>query len=111
MTLTPLQTFGIIVAVALGSLLTRALPFWLFLDKKQPPAVIVYLGKVLPPAVIGMLVVYCLKSVTWTTAPFGLPELIGIACVAGLHVWKRQPLLSIGAGSLVYIALVQWVFI
>ena len=99
MTLTPLQTLGIILAVAAGTQLTRWLPFWLFPEKKQPPAVVAYLGKVLPPAMMGLLVVYCLRSISWLSAPHGAPELIAIAAVAGLHLWKRNVLLSI-AGAL-----------
>ena len=79
MTLTPLQTLGIILAVAAGTQLTRWLPFWLFPEKKQPPAVVAYLGKVLPPAMMGLLVVYCLRSISWLPAPHGAPELIAIA--------------------------------
>lgn len=69
-----------------------------------------YLGKVLPPAVIGMLVIYCLKSVNVLAAPFGLPELIAVAAVILLHVWKRNNLLSIGAGTVLYMFLIQVVF-
>lgn len=69
MTLTPLETLGIILAVAAGTQLTRWLPFWLFPEKREPPAVVTYLGRVLPPAMMGLLVVYCLKSVNWLAAP------------------------------------------
>ena len=99
MTLTPLQTLGIILAVAAGTQLTRWLPFWLFPEKKQPPAVVAYLGKVLPPAMMGLLVVYCLRSISWLSVPHGAPELIAIAAVAGLHLWKRNVLLSIAGGT------------
>ena len=71
---------------------------------------ILYLGKVLPCAVMGMLVVYCLKDVAFLQAPFGLPELIGIVVVALLHLWKRNSLLSIGVGTVAYMLLVQFVF-
>lgn len=110
MTLTPLQTLGIILAVAAGTQLTRWLPFWLFPEKKQPPAVVAYLGKVLPPAMMGLLVVYCLRSVDVSAPPHGLPELIAIAVTAGLHLWKRNTLISIGAGTVVYMLLVQLIF-
>ena len=100
MTLTPLQTLGIILAVAAGTQLTRWLPFWLFPEKKQPPAVVAYLGKVLPPAMMGLL-----------SAPHGAPELIAIAAVAGLHLWKRNVLLSIAGGTVLYMVLVQAVFV
>lgn len=110
MTLTPLQTLGIILAVAAGTQLTRWLPFWLFPEKKQPPAVVAYLGKVLPPAMMGLLVVYCLRNVSIVEAPHGLPELISIAVLAALHLWKRNVLLSIGVGTALYMVLVQVVF-
>ena len=119
MTLTPLQTLGIILAGAAGTQLTRWLPFWLFPEKKQPPAVVAYLGKVLPPAMMGLLVVYCLRSISWLSAPHGAPELIAIAAVAGLHLWKRNVLLSIAGGTVLsiaggtvlYMVLVQAVFV
>ena len=111
MTLTPLQTLGIILAVAAGTQLTRWLPFWLFPEKKQPPAVVAYLGKVLPPAMMGLLVVYCLRSISWLSAPHGAPELIAIAAVAGLHLWKRNVLPSIAGGTVLYMVLVQAVFV
>ena len=69
-----------------------------------------YLGKVLTPAVIGMLVVYCLKSTPVMTAPHGIPELISVVVTAGLHVWKKNNLLSIGAGTVLYMVLIQFVF-
>ena len=103
MTLTPLQTLGIILAVAAGTQLTRWLPFWLFPEKN--------LGKVLPSAMMGLLVVYCLRSVSWLSVPHGAPELIAIAAVAGLHLWKRNVLLSIAGGTVLYMVLVQAVFV
>lgn len=110
MTLTPLQTLAIIAAVAAGTQLTRWLPFCLFPENRQPPAVVLYLGRVLPPAMMGLLVVYCLKNVTWTAAPHGLPELLAIAAVALVHVWKGNVLLSIAGGTVLYMVLVQVVF-
>lgn len=110
MHLTSLQTLGIILAVAAGTQLTRWLPFWLFPENRQPPAVIVYLGRVLPPAMMGLLVVYCLKDVSWLSAPHGAPELLAIAAVVGLHTWKRNVLLSIAGGTALYMLLVQAVF-
>ena len=111
MTLTPLQTLAIIVAVAAGTQLTRWLPFCLFPENRQPPAVVLYLGRVLPPAMMGLLVVYCLKDVAWTAAPHGLPELLAIAAVALVHVWKGNVLLSIAGGTVLYMVLVQAVFV
>ncbi len=77
---------------ALASVLTRALPFLLLSEKKPTPPMVRYLGNVLPAAVFGMLVVYCLKDVAWLAAPHGLPELLGVAVTAGLHVWRRRAL-------------------
>lgn len=101
-----LITIGIIAAV---TLLTRALPFVLFPDGRRTPPVILYLGRVLPYAIIGMLIVYCLKDVQLATAPHGLPELIGVAGVAGLYLWRRNTLLAIGGGTVLYMLLVQFV--
>ncbi len=100
----------IIVLVAFTTLATRAIPFLLFPSGKKIPKAVEYLGKVLPPAVIGMLVVYCFKSVDLFSAPFGLPELISGVVVVILHVWKRNNLLSIGIGTVLYMVLVQTVF-
>lgn len=101
----------IILLVALTTLATRAIPFILFPEGKKIPKAVQYLGKVLPPAVIGMLVVYCFKSVDITSTPFGLPELIAGLVVVVLHVWKRNNLLSIGVGTILYMVLVQYVFV
>lgn len=97
-------------AVALGTLLTRFLPFLLFPAGKPTPKYIQYLGKALPPAVFGLLVVYCLKDVRLLAGNHGLPEFLSIAAVAVLHIWKRQMLLSIAGGTLCYMLLVQLVF-
>ena len=102
--------FFMLVIIMLVTMATRFLPFLLFGGKKQPPKVITYLGKVLPCAIMGMLVVYCLKDVCPLAYPYGIPELLGIALVALLHVWKRNSLLSIGAGTVFYMLLVQLVF-
>lgn len=88
----------------------RALPFLLFPGNKKTPSYILYLGKVLPYAIIGMLVVYCFKAVFLIRAPFGLPELIAGVAVVVLHVWKRNTLISIGSGTLLYMFLVQAIF-
>lgn len=101
----------IIVLVALTTLATRAIPFIIFPQGKKIPKAVEYLGKVLPPAVIGMLVVYCLKSVNPLSFPFGLPELIAGAVVVILHVWRRNNLLSIGTGTILYMFLIQYVFV
>ena len=110
MFLTPVQTIVMILAVAAGTQLTRWLPFLLFPENKEPPAIVTYLGRVLPAATMGLLVVYCLKGVSWTSAPHGIPELISVAVVAVLHRWKGNVLLSIAGGTVLYMVLVQMVF-
>lgn len=110
MVLTPLQTIGIILAVAAGTQITRWLPFWLFPEDKKPPAWVMDLGKVLPAATMGLLVVYCLKGVTWTAPPHGVPELLAILAVAALHRRKGNVLLSIAGGTVLYMVLVQVIF-
>ena len=99
-----------IAAVALGTMLTRFLPFLLFPAGKPTPRYVQYLGKALPGAVFGLLVVYCLKNVSLLSGSHGLPELIAILVVAGLHLWKRRMLLSIAGGTICYMLLVQLVF-
>lgn len=110
MHLTSIQTLVTILAVAAGAQLTRWMPFLLFPEHRQPPAVILYLGKVLPPAMMGLLVVYCLKGISWTAAPHGLPEVLAITAILVLHRWKGNVLLSIGGGTAVYMFLVQVIF-
>ena len=100
---------AILVAVMSAvTVLLRALPFLVF--RKKVPAYVTYLGRVLPPAIIGMLVIYCLKDTTVTAAPFGAPELIAGALVVILQAWKRSALLSILSGTAVYMLLIQLVF-
>ena len=94
-----------IAVVALGTMLTRFLPFLLFPAGKPTPRYVQYLGKALPGAVFGLLVVYCLKNVSLLSGSHGLPELIAILVVAGLHLWKRQMLLSIAGGTICYMLL------
>lgn len=101
---------AMIAVIALVTAALRFLPFLIFGEKRQTPPLITYLGQVLPYAIMGMLVVYCLKGVTLTAAPFGIPEAVGCAVVALLHIWKRNTLLSIGAGTVCYMLLVQFVF-
>lgn len=108
MTLT--QQIIIIGMVILGTVLTRFLPFLIFPAGKPTPKYIQYLGTVLPSAVFGLLVVYCLKDVSLFAGSHGIPEMISIAAVIGLHIWKRQMLLSIAGGTLCYMLLVQFVF-
>ena len=100
----------LIAVTALVTIGLRFLPFLIFGENRKTPAAIAYLGQVLPYAIMGMLVVYCLKDMRLTAAPFGIPEVIGCALVAILHIWKRNTLLSIGAGTVCYMLLVQLVF-
>ena len=111
MTMTFLEAVVTVGAVVLGTMVTRFLPFLLFPASKPTPKYILYLGRVLPCAVIGLLVVYCLKDVSVSAFPFGLPELICIAAVVLLHLWKKNMLLSIAAGTVLYMVLVQLVFV
>lgn len=104
------HSFWIIAVSAAVTLLLRALPFLIFGGKQRIPSVIIYLGNALPFAVMGMLVVYCLKDVPILSAPHGLPELIAGGLTAGLYVWKRNTLLSILCGTACYMVLVQLVF-
>ena len=105
------QLFLFFALVSLGTIITRVLPFVLFPENKKIPKYIEYLSDVLPYTIIGMLVVYCLKDISFTVHPYAIPELISIAVIAILHLWKRNTLLSIGIGSLLYIVLVQLVFV
>lgn len=108
MTLTQqMITVGVIV---LGTMVTRFLPFLLFPAGKPTPKYIQYLGKVLPSAVFGLLIIYCLKGVSILGGSHGIPELISILLVVVLHLWKRQMLLSIAGGTICYMLLVQLVF-
>ena len=100
----------LVAVVSLVTMLLRFLPFLLFGFQKKTPGFSGYIGRVLPYAIMGMLVVYCLKGVSLTTGPFGLPELIAVAVVAGVHLWRRSTLLSIISGTVIYMVLIQWVF-
>ena len=104
------QQIAIIGIVVFGTMLTRFLPFLVFGRKKEAPKYIQYLGKVLPAAVFGLLVVYCLKDVNLFTGSHGIPEAIAILVVVLLHVWKRQMLLSIAGGTVCYMVLLQVFF-
>nr|WP_288723346.1 branched-chain amino acid transporter permease [uncultured Sellimonas sp.] len=99
-----------ILMVVVGTMATRFLPFLLFPAGKPTPKYIQYLGKVLPAAVFGLLVIYCLKDVSIFSGSHGLPELIAIVVVIALHCWKRQMLLSIAGGAVCYMLLVQLLF-
>ncbi|MCQ5130061.1 branched-chain amino acid transporter permease [Butyricicoccus faecihominis] len=105
----PQQMITIAMCV-LGTMATRFLPFLVFSPQKPTPRYIQYLGRALPAAVFGMLVVYCLKNISLFTGSHGLPELLAIALVVALHLWKRQMLISIAGGTIFYMLLVQYVF-
>ena len=99
-----------IAMCVLGTVLMRFLPFVIFSPKRPTPKYIQYLGKMLPGAIFSMLIIYCLRNVSLFSGSHGLPELIALAVVTALHLWKRNVLLSIGAGTVVYMLLVQLVF-
>lgn len=107
----PYNSLAIIFVVSVCTLLTRALPFMIFGGKRQVPKVVRYLGKVLPPAIMAILVVYCMKSVDFLSGTHGLPEIIASLVVVVLHLWKKNTLLSIGMGTVCYMIMVQGVFI
>lgn len=104
------QSLLIIIVVAITTFSTRVIPFLCFPKGKEIPKAVQYLGKVLTPAVIGMLVVYCLKNTSVLAKPHGIPELVCVLIVAGLHIWKRNNLLSIGVGTVLYMVFIQCVF-
>lgn len=98
-----------VIVMASAVMITRFLPFALF-QGRPTPRYVQYLGTVLPSAVFGLLVVYCLRDVSLLTGNHGVPEAIGIVVTATLHVWKRQMLVSIAGGTLAYMFLVQTFF-
>ena len=111
MTLTTGQALTIVVMVVLGTQITRFLPFLLFRDHRSNHPYIQYIGKVLPYASIGLLVIYCLKDIQLLATPHGIPEALSILAIVLLHSWKKSTLLSIGAGTVLYMVLVQFVFV
>lgn len=108
--MTLVQQIITISMVVLGTMLTRFLPFLVFPAGKPTPKYVQFLGRALPSAVFGMLVIYCLKNVDLLAGSHGIPELISIVLVVILHLWKRQMLLSIAAGTACYMCLVQFLF-
>lgn len=108
--MTTIQKIITIFAVVIGTMLTRFLPFLIFPEGKKPPKTITYLGTVLPYAVIGLLVVYCLKDAVFSSF-HGLPELCAIVFIFLLHKWKKNTLLSIAGGTVLYMVLVQNIFL
>lgn len=109
--MTSLQTAVMIAAVAVGTMLTRFLPFFVFSGKKPVPKYVEYLGKALTGAALGLLVIYGFKNVNVLAGTHGLPELISLVVIVALHVWKRNMLLSIAAGTGLYMLLVNFVFV
>lgn len=105
------QLFIFFGVVTLGTVLTRALPFLLFPENKEIPKYVKYLADILPYTIIGMLVVYCLKNISFTQSPHAVPEILSILLITILHIWKKNTLLSIGGGALFYMILVQYIFI
>ena len=100
----------LLIAIASGiTFLIRAFPFLVF-KKRQMPAFLKEIADKLPPAIIAVLVIYCLKNVNLMQGSHGIPELLSLAAVAALHLWKRQMLLSIAGGTVFYMALVQRIF-
>lgn len=105
-----LSVLSMILVIALVTAALRFLPFVIFGGGRKVPQFVSYLGRVLPYSIMAMLVVYCLKGISFIKAPFGIPELISVVLVVVLHVWKRNTLFSIVGGTVCYMVLVQLVF-
>lgn len=108
---TTVHSLLIVAVMAVFTALTRFLPFLAFPEGRKRPKVITYLGTVLPYALIGMLVVYCFKSVSVFAYPYCIPELLAVVLVTVLHIWKRNTLISVFGGVIFYMVLVQCVFV
>ena len=108
--MTKLQQILTIAICVAGTMTTRFLPFIVFSSKRPTPKYVQYLGKALPAAIFGMLVVYCLKNVSFVSGSHGIPEAIAIVVTVGLHLYKRQMLLSVAGGTICYMLLIQLVF-
>ncbi len=104
------QALLIVATASVGTFITRAVPFALFGGKKGMPSSVRYLGYILPPAIIAILVIYCIKNTIPFHLPDGLAELISIAVVVLLHRWKSNVLLSIAGGTFAYMMLIRFVF-
>lgn len=111
MPLSPLQAIAVIATVVAVTVCCRALPFLVFRDDRPVSGLVVYLGRILPFAIISILVIYCLRNTRFIAAPFGAPEIIAVVLAAAIHVWKRNNLLSIGISTAVYMFLLQVVFV
>ncbi|WP_396128220.1 branched-chain amino acid transporter permease [Clostridium sp.] len=110
MSMSLIQRVIMICMVILGTVITRFLPFFIFTSDKPTPKYVQYLGKMLPSAALGMLVIYCLKDVSLFRGNHAIPELISIMVIILLHFWKRQMLISIAGGTILYMILVQLIF-
>ena len=106
-----LHAAAMVAVISLVTIALRFLPFWIFGESRKTPPWLAYLGQVLPFAIMGMLVVYCLKDISFLSSPYGIPQLLSCAVVAALHVWKRSTLLSIAGGTACYMLLIQFVFV
>ena len=109
--MTPTAAILSIAVMSVCTFLTRVLPFLLFDRGDSPPKLVLYLGRVLPPAVIAMLSVYCLKGISFASPVGWAPHLISVAVVVALHLWKHNNLLSIFGGTILYMVLIQVVFV
>ena len=105
-----IYTFSMILLIAAVTAVLRFAPFFIFNGEKPVPKFVNYLGRVLPYSIMAMLVVYCLKGISFAKAPFGLPEIISAAVVTVLHIWKRNTLFSIICGTICYMVLIQFIF-
>ena len=105
-----LHTLSMILVIAAVTAVLRFAPFFIFSGDQPVPEFINYLGRVLPYSIMAMLVVYCLKGISFAKAPFGLPEIISVILVAVLHIWRRNTLFSIICGTICYMLLIQFVF-
>lgn len=104
-----MKSVAIVAVTALVTMFTRFLPFAVF-GKRPLPRVVVYLGRVLPPAIMAALVVYCLKGLDFTAYPYGMAEILSVAATAGMHLWRRNSLQSIAVGTACYMVLIRTAF-
>lgn len=109
--ITAMDSLTIILVVALCTFVTRALPFLVFKHADELPHRIVYLGRVLPMAIMFCLIVYCLRDTAFFLYPYGIPQLLGVAFVVILHIWKRNNMISIIGGTIAYMIMVQFIFV
>ena len=108
--MTDIHAMLIILVIGLATLLTRILPVLIFGRGEKVPGYIVYLGKVVPYTAMGLLIVYCLRDVSFLEGSHGLPEIIALAVVSISYIWKRNAILSVVIGTVLYMFLLQMVF-